>query len=197
MLTECGEEKRQLSRKIYESIRKKVIDTATLIIYDSITHAANSLNLNRRTLSKHLSGKVANITTIVFLKDYIEGQGKRDPDEGRQAIKVIDTLTKIIYNTIKEAAVVLGISKESLSNKLSGKYKNNTYFMYLKDYKEGLLHEPECIIQGKAVIDIITGYEYKNARIASEKLGIKHSTLKGYLNGACKNSTSLRYKENL
>jgi len=197
MLTECDGSKRQPSPKMFEVISKQLIDTATLITYNSITDAANKLGLNRRTLSKHLSGQIANITTLVFLKDYVEGQSIKEPDEGRHLVKVIDTRTKIIYNSIKEAAKILKMSQESLGYKLSGKQKNNTYFIYLRDYSDGYIHEPECIIGGKVVINTLTGEEYKNARIASESTGIVYSTLKSYLNGSIKNPTKLRYKNEI
>jgi hypothetical protein len=49
------------------------------------------------------------------------------------------------------------------------------------------------ISNAKIVLDTQTGIYYESAKEASDILGIKHSTLKGYLNGNYKNKTNLKY----
>lgn len=49
--------------------------------------------------------------------------------------KVIDTNTKIIYNSPKEVSNTFNIIKSTLISRLNGRYKNNTQFIYLKDYE--------------------------------------------------------------
>jgi hypothetical protein len=50
-----------------------------------------------------------------------------------RAIKVIDISTNRIYNTIKEAAKDLNISRQHLSEKLKGTRPNNTNIKYLTE----------------------------------------------------------------
>lgn len=51
--------------------------------------------------------------------------------KGKNAKKVIDTKTGIIYNSIIDASVHLGVSRESLSGYLTGRVKNKTNLAYL------------------------------------------------------------------
>jgi group I intron endonuclease len=118
MLVTCETIKGQMPKTIYEAINKKVVDTSTGIEYNSISHAAKELNLNRRTLSKHLSGQIANITSVVFKKDYIEGQIEREPDKSRKGRKVINTETNTIYNSVNEASRTIPCTGENLTRKL-------------------------------------------------------------------------------
>lgn len=199
MLTKCNETKGMMPIKIYKLIAKQVIDTATLIVYKSITHAANELNLNRRTLSRRLAGERSNITTLIFLTDYIEGQGERTPDENRQQIKVINTKTMIVYNSIREASEATNYGDTGLGLKLSGKQKNDTYFMYLKDYEKYGARQPDSLIRGTEVINIETKEEYRNITILSETIGVNYSTLRSWLNpNSNKNNPSpFRYKKDI
>lgn len=45
--------------------------------------------------------------------------------------KVIDTQTKIIFNSLTEAAISINMSKGNLGKKLNGKIKNETNFKYI------------------------------------------------------------------
>ena len=51
--------------------------------------------------------------------------------KGKNAKKVIDTKTGIIYNSIIDASVHLGVSRESLSGYLTCRVKNKTNLAYL------------------------------------------------------------------
>jgi GIY-YIG catalytic domain/NUMOD1 domain len=197
MLTKCEEIKGQMPKTIYEYINKKVVDTSTGIEYNSITHAANELNLNRRTLSKRLSGQVANITSIVFKKDYIEGQEQRQPDKNRHYKKVINTETGIIYNSITEASKDTHYLPEGLSLKLSKKQKNDTSFMLLDEYEKTGIRKKDSLIIGKWVINTETKQEYRNIKMASKETSINYSSLRNYLNPTnnYKNPTNLIYRD--
>ena len=50
---------------------------------------------------------------------------------GKNAKKVIDTKTGVIYNSIIEASKHLGVSRESISGYLTGRVKNKTNLTYL------------------------------------------------------------------
>jgi hypothetical protein len=51
--------------------------------------------------------------------------------KGKNAKKVIDTKTGIIYNSIIDASLHLGVSRESLSGYLTSRVKNKTNLAYL------------------------------------------------------------------
>jgi len=51
--------------------------------------------------------------------------------KGKNAKKVIDTKTGVIYNSIIEASKHLGVSRESISGYLTGRVKNKTNLTYL------------------------------------------------------------------
>lgn len=53
--------------KLRENKRKKVIDTTTGIIYDSLRLAAESMNIPKSNLSKYLVGSRTNKTTLKYL----------------------------------------------------------------------------------------------------------------------------------
>ena len=54
-------------------------------------------------------------------------------------------------------------------------------------FKTGLLK-----VKYNPLYDIETGKRYNSTKEAAEMLGINYGTLKGYLNGKCRNKTSLR-----
>ena len=56
-----------LKRLKRENKRKKVIDTTTGIIYDSLRLAAESMNIPKSNLSKYLVGTRTNKTTLKYL----------------------------------------------------------------------------------------------------------------------------------
>ena len=49
--------------------------------------------------------------------------------------QVINTVTKQIFNSIKDAALFINMKPTTLNAKLTGQNKNNTDYLYLKDYK--------------------------------------------------------------
>ena len=57
-------------------------------------------------------------------------------------------------------------------------------------YQTGLIRS-----KAKAVVDMISGIEFRSAKEAAAAFGIPYNTLRGYLNAQIKNPTSLKYKE--
>jgi hypothetical protein len=53
-----------------------------------------------------------------------------------QGKKIINIFTKEVFLTISDAANNIGLKPKTLNAKLTGQNKNNTPFIYLKDYKE-------------------------------------------------------------
>ena len=58
------------SEKHKLALSKKVIDTETNIIYDSVKIAALEFNLNKNTLIQYLSGHLRNKTNLIYLDNY-------------------------------------------------------------------------------------------------------------------------------
>jgi hypothetical protein len=52
-------------------LSKKVINTETLEIYDSVTQASKILNIKRQTLSAKLANKYKNNTSLIYYFDYL------------------------------------------------------------------------------------------------------------------------------
>lgn len=66
----------------------------------------------------------------------ISGKGRKPSDNQKQAVKlaigrkVIDTESGIIYDSIKDCSVVIGINQTTLGRYLNGKRKNKTKFEF-------------------------------------------------------------------
>ena len=116
--------------KVKNSI--KVIDIITGIEYSSIREAAFMLGVHHKGLSDKLKGTVDNTSNLIYLDEYLKGN-KIIRKESKKAIKVIDEKTGVIYKTIKEAAAINNIYKETLREYLTGIYKNKTN---LRIYKQ-------------------------------------------------------------
>jgi len=61
------ESRKKMSENTARAMSKKVIDTSTGIIYNSITEAAKILNISQNTLARYLRGVRKNKTTMKFL----------------------------------------------------------------------------------------------------------------------------------
>ena len=126
--------------KLYNSLKKygwenhqfDIIDIITGIEYSSIREAAFMLGVHHKGLSDKLKGTVDNTSNLIYLDEYLKGN-KIIRKESKKAIKVIDEKTGVIYKTIKEAAAINNIHKETLREYLTGIYKNKTN---LRIYKQ-------------------------------------------------------------
>lgn len=52
---------------------RKVIDTLTLEIFNTIDEACSKFNIHRTTFNRYMSGKLRNTTTLILLDNYVEG----------------------------------------------------------------------------------------------------------------------------
>lgn len=162
-LTNCGEVKGVLSEVAVNKMRinssgknnvasKEVIDTHTGEVWSSTGEAAEALKINSSTLRGFLNGSNPNRSTLLFLSEY-KGE-KTYPYTTR---KIIDTSTKIVYDTQKEVRESGLPNVDNISNKLNGKVFNNSLLMYLDEYHEDMGirdNTPEPL--GKKVIDVKT-----------------------------------------
>jgi predicted transcriptional regulator len=110
----------------------KVIDTVTQKIYLCIKDAAKELNLNRHCVSRYLSGYRKNMSSLVYLKDYVEGLVITPNIRSFiNSVAVLDLESGIEYPSINKAAESLNINSKQLANKLRGRIENDTKMIKL------------------------------------------------------------------
>ena len=131
---------------------KKVINTLTGEIFNTVKAAAVANRICYSTLLQRLKGKLTNDTPYQYLQKekavgyktvivdggemyydpmhYINICKNRKVFTVHNAKKVINTKTNDIFNSIKAAAESIGIKKGTLAHRLNGRLSNNTPFQY-------------------------------------------------------------------
>lgn len=124
----------------------------------------------------------------------VDYKGSNNPN----AKKVIDTITKIVYDTVKEASKAMGVTEGSMSKYLSGNHKNMTSCVFLENYKEGeiVLADKRFCKRANIIIDTATKKEYNSITEAFKELEmiIAYSTLVTRIKNQDERTT-LRYKD--
>lgn len=126
---------------------KKLICLDTGVIYNSLSSACEAFNINSGHLSDMVRGNMFNKLNLYYLD--AEGQPiipENNHKPLREANKirisklidmhkrvVIDTVTGIKYNSIKEAAEAIGMHQLKLGRRLRGVVKNDTTLTFLDD----------------------------------------------------------------
>ncbi len=107
-----------------------------------------------------------------------------------RAKKIIDTLTKIIYTSIKEASIALNIKESTMRCYMNGNMRNKTNCIYLNDYIGDYIIplDNQC---EKLVLNLENGVFHNSISEACDCYNIKNSTMSAYLNGKLKNKTPL------
>ena len=114
---------------------KKIINTKTNEIYGCALDVLPIVNISISRFRGYLNlnSKIKNPTYFMYLEDY-EKYGALEPEIVRiNCNKVIDIVTNITYNSVKDCGLELNIKYEKLTNMLKGKIKNITNLRYLKD----------------------------------------------------------------
>jgi len=115
---------------------KKVINIKTLQLFNTLKEAAFSINIDSRQLGGYLNNQCRNPTNLLWMYNFENYVLPLIENENNDLeIKVINTLNKVIYDNIANAAKSEKISAKGLKRILDGKIKNTTYFILLKDYK--------------------------------------------------------------
>jgi len=123
--------------------------------------------------------------------------GKGVGERSAMAEAVINTLTLKEYISATEAHKESNVeSYDYFKSKLNGSSRNDTYFMYLKDYSvkgaiEPVYVKPSC----DKVIDTFTLIEYPSTTQAAEAIGTTQSVLSRYLSGERVNNSFMVYKK--
>jgi len=108
---------------------------------DIISKTHKNKIVSKETIDKIIASK-SNISDETREKMSLAQTKRMSSPEERKKLskinskKVIDVSTKIIYDSIKEAAIKNNMKKGNLAYILNGKYKNKTNLMYLKKYEQ-------------------------------------------------------------
>jgi group I intron endonuclease len=121
------ESRKKMSENTARAMSRKVIDNATGILYNSITEAANHLNIKQKNLARYLRGDRKNITTMSFLEpekcfSFVRGRNISDELKERISNKLkkpilvtfLDTNEIKIYKSQKDCCEELDIKRGSL-----------------------------------------------------------------------------------
>ena len=109
----------------------------------------------------------------------------------KNSIKVISKNTLHVFNSIREASKSYGMNKTTLAFMLHGVSPNSTDLIFLTDYENGT--DRQKVDTRNNFIDTKTLIIYKTIKEASEAIGIKYGSLKGYLSGVAANHTTIVY----
>jgi hypothetical protein len=116
------------SKKVNKNFRK-VINTSTLEVFDTILAAAKSINMNSRTLKSKLNGGNNN-TDLLLLTDYESG---KISEKKRGNMKyILDTESGVFYNSLAEAKEYYPFSYSFMQQMLNAnsRVKNRTNLIY-------------------------------------------------------------------
>jgi len=110
---------------------------------------------------------------------------------------VINTQSLNVYESAKEAYLHGDVSNyNNFLARLRGRCPNDTYFMYLKDYKKYGALEPMKVKEIiKEVRDTLTLKKYNSIAEASKDLGLRVNNLSRYLSGDRPNITYCVYEK--
>lgn len=122
---------------------------------------------------------------------------KKLRDNSKQKKKTINTQTLKVYDSLTEAFKESGeLNVKYFRSKVSGKSKNNTYFMYLDDYEKYGAKTPDVIKPDKTrVINTLTLQVYESIVDASRDLNIPRWKMIDYLLGKSVNTTYCIYEK--
>lgn len=110
----------------------KLYDYSTESIIESISEGSRIYNISHRSLRGYLDGIYRNKTPLVYYEDFLKGIKPNDLFVNKKkTVKVLDTETSIIYESINEVSRLSGIHKSTLNSKLSGRSVNNTKYIRL------------------------------------------------------------------
>lgn len=82
-----------------------------------------------------MNGKIYNKTPLMYFCDYDPTKSYTIPVKSNKVLKkVVNIKTLEIFESITQAAKEYSLNRKTLNDKLIGRYKNNTDFMYLDEY---------------------------------------------------------------
>ena len=110
----------------------KLYDYSTESIIESISEGSRLYNVSNSMLRGYLNGKYKNKTPLVYYKDYLKGIKPNDMYISKKnCVKVLDTETGIVYESISQVSKLIGMKQSTLEAKLSGRNFNNTKYVRL------------------------------------------------------------------
>lgn len=202
VVTEDLKRKRLLNRNGEK--KKKVICLETGKIWETIADCSREKGYDSRFLGVSLNYSKEfriNDITIEFLNLYEEGKtrpnskkvGKAYGARNKNSVKVIDTETLEIYDSIFLASKAIGIGYKMLGSMITNKYYNTTNIVYYKDYLNNTIPPKKENKINKKVINKENGEIYESAKKASKACGMNYNTFTSKINGNRPNTTTFEY----
>lgn len=151
-----------------------------------LIHKYNSLdrNIGYNNRFGGLNSKLTDKTKQKISK--IAKKRKENPNQK----KVINIKTGKQWSSAKECALECGMNYKSLTNKLSGRDRNNTNFRWTKEPNKS---KPWIGNHHKKIINKKTGEIFNSISEAAKKNNIKRVTLSWKLSNPSKNNTNFDY----
>ena len=110
--------------------KKKIINTKTLEVFDTIVEAAKSINMSSKTLGYKLNN--SNTTDLQYLEDYNNKLQKAEKKRGWMKY-LLDLETGVFYDSLSQASKYYPYTynhmKQMLNN--NSKVKNKTSLIYV------------------------------------------------------------------
>lgn len=113
--------------------KRKVIDTNTLQIFNTVSEAAYFNKISNKNLSRYLNGTKTNKTSLCYYSDYVLGNYKvLQPKKENKGVwrKVIDIQTGIVYDSIRKAVSATTYKEPTIRKMLDGRMINKTNLRY-------------------------------------------------------------------
>ena len=206
VVTEELKMKRLLNRS--GKTKKKVICLENGKIWETIADCSREMGYDSRFLSVSLNYSKdfrINDINIEFLSLYEEGKtrpnskkvGKASGARNKNSIKIIDTKTLEVYDSIFIASKAIGMSYSRLSCMVSNKNYNTTDMVYYKDYLNNTIPNKKENKLNKKVINKENGEIYNSAKKASEACNMNYNTFTSKINGKRPNTTTFEYLTNI
>lgn len=173
-----------------DSLNKKERDC----IISLNTIAPNGYNLRE---GGENSGKICSKSRMRMANSQKKLNKKRGSGGHPRAKKVINIETGEIFNSLRDIVKVLNINYSTLRSKLQGKNGNNTPYRYLGEEYRNKEYKGSGANQGREIVCLNSGITYNSIKQASEKLGIKTSTISYSLINDSKilNNYTFKYKD--
>jgi hypothetical protein len=157
-------------------------------IFICLKEACKYFGLNYEK-ERHKTGRGFSTASFIIISQKQKKTGVKSDKSTHISKKVIDTETRIIYDSATKAAKHLGLHVGVLGRYLRREVPNKTTFIFLENY-DGTSIKP-ATKNPTAVIDTSNSVTYNNIREASKATDIKYKKLYKQLNGEAENKTTL------
>lgn len=174
------------------------------LTFDSITEAAQQLNINSGNISQNIKGQIAQIDKYLFVTQkqwalWSKEEKDKAISSARQGLKkpVICITTKEIFCSLTEAANKYNLQNSKISNCCKG-LRNTTggkQWMYLDDWEKLTEEQQQNLKQEKyKYLCVETGIVYDTSVQAMKQTGVDQSSIRRCCKGKQKTAGGFHWK---